>query len=69
MENSPSVYVDIILDPFLLNVLPMSLLPTVGYILALLPIAWFTAKRVSEWTESLARRVRDERGGESKKSI
>jgi hypothetical protein len=67
METPAPVHVDIILDAFLLNVLPMSLLPTVGYLLALLPVAWFIASRISAWTESLARRVTDEREGKKRK--
>jgi len=35
MENVPPVLVDIILDPFILNIFPRSLLPTAGYLIAL----------------------------------
>jgi hypothetical protein len=43
MENVPPVHVDIILDPYLLNILPQSLLPTVAYILVVAVIGWFAA--------------------------
>ncbi|KAH8678162.1 hypothetical protein BX600DRAFT_431456 [Xylariales sp. PMI_506] len=54
MENVPPVLVDIILDPFLFNVLPRSLLPTVGYIIVVAIISWFLARRISVWLQSLA---------------
>ena len=41
MENVPPVLVDIILDPYLLNVLPNSLLPTAGYIFLVAVVSWF----------------------------
>ena len=43
MENVPPVHVDVILDPYLLNVFPQSLLPTAGYILIVAIIGWFTS--------------------------
>ncbi|KAK1836152.1 hypothetical protein QBC39DRAFT_297050 [Podospora conica] len=46
MRNPPPVLVDIILDPFLLNILPRSLLPTVGYIIAVAAVAYFAARYV-----------------------
>lgn len=47
MRNVPPVYVDIILDPFILNILPQSLVPTVGYIIVVAIISWFVARQVS----------------------
>lgn len=41
MQNVPPVNVDIILDPFLLNVLPRSLLPTGVYLIVLAVLAWY----------------------------
>ncbi len=41
MENAPPVLVDIILDPYILNVFPKSLLPTAGYILVIAIAGWF----------------------------
>lgn len=46
MRNPPPVLVDIILDPFLLNILPRSLLPTVGYIVVVAAAAYFAARYV-----------------------
>lgn len=44
MRNPPPVLVDIILDPFLFNILPRSLLPTVGYIIVVAVAAYFAAR-------------------------
>lgn len=41
MEDVPDVHVDLILDPYILNVFPQSLVPTAGYILVIAIIAWF----------------------------
>lgn len=46
MLHVPPVDVDIILDPFLLNVLPQSLLPTGVYLIVLAIIAWFLANYI-----------------------
>lgn len=54
MSNVPPVYVDIILDPFILNVLPQSLIPTVGYIVVVAIISWFIAQQVSLWIRNVA---------------
>jgi hypothetical protein len=40
METVPPVYADVILDPYLLNVLPQSLVPTIAYILVVAIVAW-----------------------------
>ncbi|KAI5928129.1 hypothetical protein F4810DRAFT_706023 [Camillea tinctor] len=47
MQHVPPVHVDIILDPFILNLLPRSLVPTVAYIIAVSLVSWFTAQRIS----------------------
>lgn len=39
MQNVPPVAVDLILDPFLFNVFPRSLVATAGYILVIAAIA------------------------------
>ncbi|KAI0112031.1 hypothetical protein GGR51DRAFT_557212 [Nemania sp. FL0031] len=49
MKNIPPVFVDIILDPFILNVLPRSLLYTVTYIILVTIVSWFTGKWISSW--------------------
>jgi hypothetical protein len=54
MREVPPVYVDIILDPYLLNILPRSLLPTVIYIIILMPFAWLVARTIASWVGDLA---------------
>jgi hypothetical protein len=46
MENVPPVYTDIILDPYLLNVLPRSLVPTVCVLLLVTIVAWILVSQV-----------------------
>ncbi|THW05652.1 hypothetical protein D6D26_02028, partial [Aureobasidium pullulans] len=41
MQYPPPVDVDIILDPYLLNIFPQSLLPTAAYIILLAVASWF----------------------------
>ncbi|KAI1173047.1 hypothetical protein F4777DRAFT_478647 [Nemania sp. FL0916] len=48
MTSIPPVFVDIILDPFILNVFPRSLSYTVTYILAVTILSWL----VGEWISS-----------------
>ena len=48
MYDVPPVLVDIILDPYLLNVFPKSLLPTAGYLIALSVLGWSLSGLV--WT-------------------
>lgn len=47
MKNPPPVLVDLTLDPFLYNLLPRSLLPTLGYIVCFSIITWFVARWVA----------------------
>ncbi|KAL8368372.1 hypothetical protein RB599_004023 [Gaeumannomyces hyphopodioides] len=54
MSNVAPVHVDIILDPFILNVLPQSLAPTVVYVLFVAAIFWFVAQRAAAWVQKLA---------------
>ncbi|KAG5953797.1 hypothetical protein E4U53_002653 [Claviceps sorghi] len=54
MSNPPPVLVDLILDPFLLNVLPRSLLPTVGYLLLVGVTTWYVARRIASGLQSAA---------------
>ena len=54
MQHVPPVDADIILDPFLLNVLPRSLLPTGVYLLALAVVAWYTSDYVWHILSSIA---------------
>jgi hypothetical protein len=48
MKNVPPVLADIILDPYLLNIFPRSLVPTAVYIVIIAIIGWF----VSGWIYS-----------------
>ncbi|CZR53812.1 uncharacterized protein PAC_03694 [Phialocephala subalpina] len=55
MENVPPVFVDIILDPYVFNIFPRSLLPTAAYIVILAIGGWFLAKYISAYIQSIAR--------------
>jgi hypothetical protein len=46
MDSPPPVLADLILDPYMLNIFPKSLLPTAGYIIALVVISWFASSAV-----------------------
>lgn len=46
MQHVPPVDVDIILDPFILNVLPRSLLPTGVYLIIIAIIAWYLSDHI-----------------------
>jgi hypothetical protein len=54
MNEVPPVFVDIILDPFIFNILPRSLLPTVGFIIVVAVVSWFLAQRISIWVRGMA---------------
>ncbi len=41
MDNVPPVQVDVILDLYLLNIFPQSLIPTAGYLVAIAVAGWF----------------------------
>lgn len=41
MDSVPPVHVDLVLDPYLLNVFPQSLVPTAGYIAVVAVLSWF----------------------------
>ncbi|KAE8449705.1 hypothetical protein EG329_007480 [Mollisiaceae sp. DMI_Dod_QoI] len=55
MENVPPVFVDIILDPYVFNIFPRSLLPTAAYITIVAIGAWYLAKYVSVLVKSVAK--------------
>ncbi|OIW27504.1 hypothetical protein CONLIGDRAFT_434831 [Coniochaeta ligniaria NRRL 30616] len=55
MSDVPPVDVDIILDPFVLNVLPRSLVPTVGYIIVVAAASFFAAKYVLRFLQAIIR--------------
>lgn len=54
MEQPEDVLVDIILDPYLLNVFPTSLVPTAGYITALGVLGWFLSNWIYTQLQSIA---------------
>lgn len=47
MEKVEPVHVDIILDPYVFNVLPRSLIPTVLYVLVVAIVFWLVARRMA----------------------
>ncbi len=60
MENAPPVLADIILDPYLLNVFPKSLLPTAGYMLVIAIAGWFFSGHVWQLLLNLIISTEDE---------
>ncbi|KAH0558340.1 hypothetical protein GP486_005003 [Trichoglossum hirsutum] len=54
MQAAPPVDVDIILDPYLFNIFPRSLLPTAVYIAILAVVAWFLSDLVWHYLNHLA---------------
>jgi dUTPase len=61
MENVPPVAADIILDPFLANVFPRSLLPTAGWIVVVASVGFIVAR----WVVGEFRRVVNEERNEA----
>ena len=45
---------DLVLDPYALNVIPESLIPTALYILVLVAISWVVANGIWMWLERVA---------------
>lgn len=63
MQHPEPVLADVILDPFLLNVLPRTLLPTVGYVVFVAAASWVLATRfLMPWVRGLM--VEDGDGGQ-----
>lgn len=65
MSDVPPVDVDIILDPFVQNLLPRSLVPTVGYIVVVAAISFFVAKFVLRFLRDIVKG--DRADGKAKK--
>lgn len=61
MENVQPVLVDIILDPYLLNVYPSSLLPTAVWIVLVAIASFFIAQFVSKWLQVVASTPEDKK--------
>lgn len=55
MANPSPVLVDIILDPFILNVFPRSLVPTAGYITIVAIGSFFLARYMSRYLARVAK--------------
>ncbi len=53
MESVPPVYADIILDPYIFNIFPRSLVPTAGYIVILAIVSWYLSKHISRWVQNI----------------
>lgn len=54
MQSVPPVNVDIILDPFLLNILPKSLLPTGLYLAVIAVVAWNLSSYIWQLVSAIA---------------
>ncbi|KAF4967832.1 hypothetical protein FSARC_4689 [Fusarium sarcochroum] len=54
MKDPPPVLVDLILDPYLFNVVPRSLVPTAGYIVLISAVAWFVARSIASKLQTIA---------------
>lgn len=65
MENAPPVLIDIILDPYIFNILPRSLVPTIAYIILLAVGSWHVSRYVINW---MCRIGTDELDSRKKKS-
>jgi hypothetical protein len=62
MKRVPPVHVDIILDPYLFNVVPRSLVPTAIYIIIVAVGAWALSRQVRLWLLELQiQDVKDEK--------
>lgn len=65
MRSPPAVAVDLILDPFIGNIFPRSLIPTAGWIAVVAVVAFFLVRWVSA---ELGRVIEDaKREGEEEK--
>ncbi|KAH6608020.1 hypothetical protein Trco_004333 [Trichoderma cornu-damae] len=64
MKDPPPVLVDLILDPYLHNVLPRSLVPTLCYLVVVGVVSWLVAQGVAR---SLASVAGSGNGGQAKK--
>ncbi|KAI9831069.1 MAG: hypothetical protein M1826_003967 [Phylliscum demangeonii] len=57
MSIVPAVDADIILDPYIMNVLPKSLAPTAGYLLLLAVASYYVSDIVWRWLDNAAQPV------------
>ncbi|KAH7155326.1 hypothetical protein B0J13DRAFT_618782 [Dactylonectria estremocensis] len=54
MQEPPPVLADLILDPYVYNTVPRSLLPTIGYLVLVSLVAWFVARTIASKLQSIA---------------
>ncbi|KAL7959966.1 hypothetical protein V8C34DRAFT_277891 [Trichoderma compactum] len=54
MKDPPPVLVDLILDPYVYNVLPQSLVPTVCYLVVVGVVSWFVARWIASSLTAIA---------------
>jgi hypothetical protein len=52
--NRATANFDIVLDPFIFNILPKSLVPTVIYITILAIFSWFLSRHIYTWLAEIA---------------
>lgn len=55
MRSPPPVLVDLILDPYLLNVFPRSLVPTAGWVIVVAGVSWVVGGFVVRLVQGIAR--------------
>jgi len=55
LQDVPPVWVDVILDTYVFNVFPRSLIPTAGYLIIVAIGGWFLSKYISDWLCKVAR--------------
>ncbi|KAH0499111.1 hypothetical protein TgHK011_006327 [Trichoderma gracile] len=54
MKDPPPVLVDLILDPYIYNLLPQSLVPTVCYLVVVGIASWFVARWAAKSLTAIA---------------
>ncbi|KAF4989960.1 hypothetical protein FDECE_14528 [Fusarium decemcellulare] len=54
MKDPPPVLVDLILDPYLFNLVPRSLVPTIIFLLVVGLVAWFVARSIASKLQAIA---------------
>jgi hypothetical protein len=67
MKSVPRVPVDLVLDPYVMNVFPRSLVPTAGWIVVVAGVAWAVGGVVVRLIRGLVREVERSEEEEGKK--
>ena len=68
MKNPPPVLVDLVLDPFVLNLANQSLMPTVGYLVVVGVVTWFASRWIASRLQSVAGSSEDQTLKQAKKN-